>query len=154
MNFVLVCLIQPNETFLSNNDSFSVYLCSLSFWLTLPRRVQSTSGCCPFRPWDPTGRETVSQYLLEITRSGALSVLTTAFTGRHVDLFCTECRLVGGGLGTPLQHVKANVWGHSVILFMANSPQRLDWIHGTTGFLVQQTFLSVFCPLHLLTLPA
>jgi len=28
----------------------SVYPCSLSFWLTLPRRVLSTSWCCPSRP--------------------------------------------------------------------------------------------------------
>ena len=30
--------------------TFSVYLCPLSFWLTLPRRVLSTSWCCPSRP--------------------------------------------------------------------------------------------------------
>ena len=30
--------------------TFSIYLCPLSFWLTLPRRVLSTSWCCPSRP--------------------------------------------------------------------------------------------------------
>jgi len=30
--------------------TFSIYLCPLSFWLTLPRGVLSTSWCCPFRP--------------------------------------------------------------------------------------------------------
>jgi len=30
--------------------TFSIYLCPLSFWLTLPRGVLSTSWCCPSRP--------------------------------------------------------------------------------------------------------
>jgi len=30
--------------------TFSIYLCPLSFWLTLPRRILSTSWCCPSRP--------------------------------------------------------------------------------------------------------
>ena len=30
--------------------TFSIYLCRLSFWLTLPRRVLSISWCCPSRP--------------------------------------------------------------------------------------------------------
>jgi len=30
--------------------TFSIYPCSLSFWLTLPRRVLSTSWCCSSRP--------------------------------------------------------------------------------------------------------
>ena len=30
--------------------TFSIYLRPLSFWLTLPRRVLSTSWCCPSRP--------------------------------------------------------------------------------------------------------
>ena len=30
--------------------TFSIYLCPLSFWLTLPRTVLSTSWCCPSRP--------------------------------------------------------------------------------------------------------
>ena len=30
--------------------TFSIYPCSLSFWLTFPRRVLSTSRCCPSRP--------------------------------------------------------------------------------------------------------
>ena len=30
--------------------TFSIYPCPLSFWLTLPRRVLSTSLCCPSRP--------------------------------------------------------------------------------------------------------
>jgi len=29
--------------------TFSIYLCPLSFWLTLQRGVLSTSWCCPFR---------------------------------------------------------------------------------------------------------
>ena len=29
--------------------TFSIYLCPLSFWLTLPRRVLSTYWCCPSR---------------------------------------------------------------------------------------------------------
>jgi len=31
--------------------TFSIYPCPLSFWLTLPRRVLSTSWCCPSRPY-------------------------------------------------------------------------------------------------------
>ena len=30
--------------------TFSTYPCPLSFWLTLPQRVLSTSWCCPSRP--------------------------------------------------------------------------------------------------------
>jgi len=30
--------------------TFSIYLCPLPVWLTLPRRVLSTSWCCPSRP--------------------------------------------------------------------------------------------------------
>jgi len=30
--------------------TFSIYLCPLSFWLTLPQGVLSTSWCCPSRP--------------------------------------------------------------------------------------------------------
>ena len=30
--------------------TFSIYLCPLSCWLTLPQRVLSTSWCCPSRP--------------------------------------------------------------------------------------------------------
>ena len=30
--------------------TFSIYLCPLPFWLTLPRRLLSTSWCCPSRP--------------------------------------------------------------------------------------------------------
>jgi len=30
--------------------TFSIYLCPMSFWMTLPRRVLSTSSCCPSRP--------------------------------------------------------------------------------------------------------
>ena len=30
--------------------TFYIYPCPLSFWLTLPRRVLSTSWCCPPRP--------------------------------------------------------------------------------------------------------
>jgi len=30
--------------------TFSIYLCPLLFWLTLPQGVLSASWCCPFRP--------------------------------------------------------------------------------------------------------
>jgi len=33
-----------------HGPAFSIYLCPLSFWLTLPRGVLSTSWCCPSRP--------------------------------------------------------------------------------------------------------
>ena len=33
-----------------HGHTFSIYLCPLSFWLTLPRRVLSTSWCCPPGP--------------------------------------------------------------------------------------------------------
>jgi len=33
-----------------HGQTFSIYLCPLSFWLTLPRGVLSTSWCCPSRP--------------------------------------------------------------------------------------------------------
>ena len=39
-----------SESWPHHGRTFSIYLCSLSFWLTLPRRVLSTSWCCPSRP--------------------------------------------------------------------------------------------------------
>jgi len=33
-----------------HGHTFSICLCPLSFWLTLPRQVLSTSWCCPSRP--------------------------------------------------------------------------------------------------------
>ena len=39
-----------SEGWAHHGRTFSIYLCPLSFWLTLPRRVLSTSWCCPSRP--------------------------------------------------------------------------------------------------------
>ena len=39
-----------SEGWLHHGHTFSIYPCPLSFWLTLPRRVLSTSRCCPPRP--------------------------------------------------------------------------------------------------------
>jgi len=39
-----------SESWPHHGCTFSVYPCALSFWLTLPRRVLSTSWCCPSRP--------------------------------------------------------------------------------------------------------
>ena len=36
-----------SEGWLHHGRTFSIYPCPLSFWLTLPRRVLSTSWCCP-----------------------------------------------------------------------------------------------------------
>ena len=39
--------------------TFSIYLCPLSFWLTLPRRVLSTSWCCaPMRVYYRSQKDT------------------------------------------------------------------------------------------------
>jgi len=43
---VLSCIV----LFFCHGRTFSIYLCPLTFWLTLPRRVLSTSWCCPSRP--------------------------------------------------------------------------------------------------------
>jgi len=42
---------RPRSEGWPHHKSFSICPCPLSFWLTLPRRVLSTSWCCPFRPW-------------------------------------------------------------------------------------------------------
>jgi len=39
-----------SEGWTHHGRTFSIYPCPLSFWLTLPRRVLSTSWCCPSRP--------------------------------------------------------------------------------------------------------
>ena len=39
-----------SEGWPQHGRTFSIYPCHLSFWLTLPRRVLSTSWCCPSRP--------------------------------------------------------------------------------------------------------
>ena len=44
------CSSPRSEGWPHHGRTFSVYLCPLSFWLTLPRRVLSTSWCCPSRP--------------------------------------------------------------------------------------------------------
>jgi len=45
-----VMFSQFSEGWPHHGRTFSIYLCPLSFWLTLPRRVLSTSWCCPSRP--------------------------------------------------------------------------------------------------------
>ena len=47
---VLFYIRPQSEARPHHGRSFSIYLCSLSFWLTLPRGVLSTSWCCPSRP--------------------------------------------------------------------------------------------------------
>ena len=39
-----------SEGWLFHARTFFIYLCPVSFWLTLPRGVLSTSWCCPSRP--------------------------------------------------------------------------------------------------------
>ena len=39
-----------SEGWLHHGRTFSIYLCPLSLWLSLPRGVLSTSWCCPSRP--------------------------------------------------------------------------------------------------------
>jgi len=39
-----------SDGWLQHGRTFSIYLCPLSFWLTLPRGVLSTYWCCPSRP--------------------------------------------------------------------------------------------------------
>jgi len=39
-----------SEGWPNHGHTFSIYLCLLSFWLTLPQGVLSTSWCCPSRP--------------------------------------------------------------------------------------------------------
>ena len=39
-----------SESWPHHGRAFSIYLCPLSFWLTIPWRVLSTSWCCPSRP--------------------------------------------------------------------------------------------------------
>jgi len=55
VHIVLFCSIlffsRPrSESWSHHGHTFSIYLCPLSFWLTLPRRVLSTPRCCPTRP--------------------------------------------------------------------------------------------------------
>ena len=45
------CFSSPrSEGWPHHGRTFSIYLCPLSFWLTLPRRVLSTSWCYPSKP--------------------------------------------------------------------------------------------------------
>ena len=49
--FLFLFLSRPrSEGWPHCGRTFSIYPCPLSFWLTLPRRVLSTSWCCPSRP--------------------------------------------------------------------------------------------------------
>ena len=69
MTTTRICITAPTGIFISSSSpsvlffsrprsecwphharTFSIYPCPLSFWLTLPRRVLSTSRCCPPRP--------------------------------------------------------------------------------------------------------
>ena len=47
---VLFCSRPRSEGWPHHRRTFSIYLCPLSFWLTLPRRALSTSWCYPPRP--------------------------------------------------------------------------------------------------------
>ena len=47
---VVFCSRPRSEGWPHHGRTFSIYLCPLSFWLTLSRRVLSTSWCCQSRP--------------------------------------------------------------------------------------------------------
>ena len=47
---VLSCSRPRSDGWPHHERTFSIYPCPLLFWLTLPRRVLSTSWCCPSRP--------------------------------------------------------------------------------------------------------
>jgi len=47
---VLLISCPRSEGWPHHGRTFSIYHCPLSFWLTLPRGVLSTSWCCPSRP--------------------------------------------------------------------------------------------------------
>jgi len=47
---VLLFSRPQSEGWPHHRRTFSIYLCPLSFWLTLPRAVLSTYWCCPCRP--------------------------------------------------------------------------------------------------------
>ena len=50
-NYYILFFSRPrSEGWPHHGRTFSIYLCPLSFWLTLPWRVLSTSWCCPSRP--------------------------------------------------------------------------------------------------------
>ena len=47
----VLCFSRPRSDGWPHHErTFSINRCHLSFWLTLPRRVLSTSWCCPSRP--------------------------------------------------------------------------------------------------------
>jgi len=48
--FVLFCSRPRSEGWPHHGRTFSIYICPLSFWLTLSRIVLSTYWCCPSRP--------------------------------------------------------------------------------------------------------
>jgi len=51
MMYTVLSFSRPrSESWPHHGRTFSIYLCPLSIWLTLPRRVLFTSWCCPSRP--------------------------------------------------------------------------------------------------------
>jgi len=48
--FKKFCNSTMKNNWIVTNNTFSIYLCPLSFWLTLLRIVLSTYWCCPSRP--------------------------------------------------------------------------------------------------------
>ena len=48
--FCCLAVLDPTVKWPHHGRTLSIYSCPLSFWLTLPRRVLSTSWCCPSRP--------------------------------------------------------------------------------------------------------
>ena len=51
MNISVLFFSRPrSEGWPHHGRTFSLYLCPLSFWLTLPQGVLPTSWCCPSRP--------------------------------------------------------------------------------------------------------
>jgi len=51
MMYTILSFSRPrSEGWPHHGRTFSIYLCPLSIWLTLPRRVLFTSWCCPSRP--------------------------------------------------------------------------------------------------------
>jgi len=98
--------------------TFSIFLCPLSFWLTLPWRVLSTSWCYPSRPCVAFLACVHLALFLALSLSPGNSLVSS-----RCDEFCRRCDRLAmpkfsklGSLGQSLRENFSNFWRHPYFL--------------------------------------